>query len=87
MPPFTATPPLSPRQRQLCDTIEKLTKARGGIPPTYVELAGEMRCHPSRIAQLVRSTAEKGAITREPRMARGLIVNVRRSQPRGDNRR
>lgn len=67
-------PLLSARQEQLCQTIEKLTTARGGVPPSMREVAAEMRLHPSRIGQLAATTAAKGALVREPRAARAWRV-------------
>ena len=67
-------PLLSARQKQLCQTIEKLTAARHGVPPSVREVAAEMRLHPSRIGQLAATTAMKGALVREPRVARSWRV-------------
>ena len=69
-----SVPPLSPRQRQLLATIERLTCQRHGIPPTLRETAVAMQLHPSRIAQLARVVERKGALLREPRVARGWRV-------------
>ena len=61
--------PLTPRQRQLVNTLERLTAARG-FPPTVAELAREMGLHHSRIHQLALSTERKGYLAREPKIAR-----------------
>jgi SOS-response transcriptional repressor LexA len=66
--------PLSPRQRQLLATIEKLTRDRDGLPPTLREVSAAMNVHPSRVAQLARSAEEKGALAREPRTARSWKI-------------
>lgn len=71
--PAVATAPLSPRQRQLCEVIEQLTRERG-YPPSMAEAAAAMRLHVSRISQLARATAEKGAIARSPGCSRSWRV-------------
>jgi SOS-response transcriptional repressor LexA len=70
MKPFD---PLSARQRQLLNTIERMTADRG-FPPTVAEAAREMKLHPSRIHQLAISTERKGFLTREPKTARSWRV-------------
>jgi hypothetical protein len=67
-------PLLSPRQAQLISTIEKLTRDRDGLPPTLREVSVAMGVHPSRVAQLARSTEQKGALAREPRTARSWKI-------------
>lgn len=74
--------PLSPRQRQLCDTIERLTRDRG-FPPSLRECADAMKIHTSRAAQLVSTTAAKGYIVREPKVARSLRVVTPAASKRG----
>jgi SOS-response transcriptional repressor LexA len=73
MPPTDPIRRLSPRQRQLVETIEQLTAARGW-PPSMAEAAAVMRVHRSRIQQLAQSTAAKGWLIREPRAARSWRV-------------
>lgn len=70
MPTFD---PLSPRQRQLVATIERLTADRG-FPPSLAEAAVAMGVHPSRIHQLALTTERKGYLTREPKVARSWRV-------------
>lgn len=65
--------PLSPRQRQLIATVERLTADRG-FPPTLAEAARDMGIHPSRVHQLAISTERKGFLAREPRVARSWRV-------------
>jgi SOS-response transcriptional repressor LexA len=67
------TPVLSPRQRQLCQTIERLTANRG-FPPSLREVAVEMDVHFTRVSQLCRTTAAKGFLTHEPRVSRSWRV-------------
>lgn len=73
MPTTNAIRRLSPRQRQLVETIEQLTAANGW-PPTAAEAAAAMQCHRSRVQQLARSTEEKGWLVRRPRAARSWRV-------------
>ncbi|NCX99804.1 MAG: hypothetical protein EBX35_14810 [Planctomycetia bacterium] len=58
MTKFVAPHPLSPRQRQLCDVIERLTADRG-FPPTLAECA---------------TAVKKGWLLREPKVARSWRV-------------
>lgn len=70
MAPFD---PLSPRQRQFVQVIERLTADRG-FPPTLREIAREMNVHFTRAHQLARSTEWKGFLRREPKVARSIRV-------------
>jgi repressor LexA len=70
--PFKA-PLLSKRQRELAETIERLTRDRG-YPPSLREVAAAMDVSFGRIGQLARSTQAKGAIAREPGIARSWRV-------------
>ena len=63
--------PLSTRQIQLCQTIAQHV-TNTGLVRTTRELAAAMDVHPSRIGQLVESTAAKGALTYEPCKARTI---------------
>jgi Mn-dependent DtxR family transcriptional regulator len=63
--------PLSARQIELCQAIARHV-ATTGLVPTTRELAGAMDVHPSRIGQLVESTAAKGALKYEPRKPRTI---------------
>lgn len=65
--------PLSPRQRQLCETIDRLTKQKG-YAPSMREAADAMGVHPSRVAQLAASTQAKGYLVRDPKAARSWRV-------------
>lgn len=68
------TPPtLTPRQRDLCDTIEKLTADRG-FPPGLREIGEAMGLHYTRAAQLAAAAEARGALTHEPRVARSWRV-------------
>lgn len=73
MPAIEPIRRLSPRQRQLVETIERLTAARGW-PPTMAEAAAAMNVHRSRVQQLAQSAAAKGWLVREPRAARSWRV-------------
>jgi SOS-response transcriptional repressor LexA len=66
------TPTLTPRQTELVQVVERLTDETG-YPPTYREIASVMRVHPSRVNQLVASTAARGAVMRD----RGKMRSVR----------
>jgi SOS-response transcriptional repressor LexA len=70
---FIPAPALSPRQKQLIETIERMTADRG-FPPTLVECAAAMGLHPSRIHQLASTTERKGWLCREPKIARSWRV-------------
>lgn len=80
---FVPCPLLSRRQQQLVAAVERLTAARG-FAPSLRELADELNVHPSRIGQLVASTAAKGRIAHVPRVARSLrVIPDRSASPRG----
>lgn len=64
---------LSPRQSQLCATIERLATEKG-YSPSIREVASEMGLAVSRITTLARSTERKGALSRAPGIARSWRV-------------
>ncbi len=78
---FIPAPLLSARQRQLCDAIERLTAARG-FAPSARELAADMRVSLARVGQLIASTAAKGALVREPGVARSLRLTPAAAAPK-----
>lgn len=80
--PFVPAPALSPRQRQLCETIERLTAANG-YPPSVREAAVAMGVHPSRVAQLAASTRAKGHLAHNPKVARSWRVVKPATSKRG----
>lgn len=67
------TDDLSPRQAQLCATIDRLAKAKG-YSPSLQEVADEMGIAVSGVFHLARSTEQKGALTRVPGVARSWRV-------------
>jgi SOS-response transcriptional repressor LexA len=77
---FPAPPLLSVRQAQLVAVVERLT-AQHDYAPSLREVALEMGVSFGRVAQLVRSTAAKGAMTYAPGVARSLRV-VKADRPR-----
>jgi SOS-response transcriptional repressor LexA len=64
---------LSPRQAQLCATIDRLAKVKG-YSPSLQEVADEMGIADSGVFHLARSTEQKGALTRVPGVARSWRV-------------
>jgi repressor LexA len=70
---FIPVPLLSPRQAELCQTIETMTAERG-YSPSLREVAERMGLTHGRVAQLARSTERKGALARAPGVARSWRV-------------
>ena len=64
---------LSERQKDFARAVSGLTKKRG-IPPTLIELAGELNVSLARAAQLAAACEARGVVTRERRVARSLRV-------------
>jgi repressor LexA len=64
---------LSPRQSELCATIDRLAKVKG-YSPSLQEVADEMGIAVSGVFHLARSTEQKGALTRVPGVARSWRV-------------
>lgn len=60
---------LTPRQKQLCRALDRLT-GEHGYAPSVKELAGELKVSVTRCHALLRSTATKGAIASTPGVAR-----------------
>ena len=65
--------PLSPRQRQLVNTIETLTSEKR-FPPTLAEVAVTLGINPSRAKALADEAVRRGFLTHEPRRARSWRV-------------
>lgn len=65
--------PLSPRQRELVDTIASMTNERG-FPPTLREISAKLGVHFSRAATLAGYAERRGWLTHEPRVARSWRV-------------
>lgn len=79
---FPRPPLLSARQTELCSVLERLTAERGFVPSVR-EIAAAMNVHPSRVSQLARSAAAKGAIAWEPGTARSWRVVRQPLDPKG----
>lgn len=65
--------PLSTRQRELIDVIERFTQERG-YPPTLAECAAALGVGSPRVTQLARVVEAKGYIARDYRTARSMRV-------------
>jgi len=70
---------LSPRQAELVNAVERLTKSQG-FPPSLKELAAELGCSRGRAKQLADLAVKKGILLHDPRLARSWRV-VRSSKP------
>lgn len=64
---------LSPRQKDFTRAVSILTRRRG-LPPTLAEIARELDVSVQRADQLATACAARGAVVREPRVARGIRV-------------
>lgn len=64
---------LTPRQKQLVETIAALT-AKRGYAPSLREVAAIMGIHFTRAGILAREAEIRGAITHAPRIARSWRV-------------
>jgi SOS-response transcriptional repressor LexA len=71
--PFPPPPLLSRRQIQLVEVVGRLT-AEAGFPPSVREIAAAMGVHYSRVAQLIATTAARGAVTFDRGRARTVRV-------------
>jgi hypothetical protein len=74
--------PLSPRQQQLVETIDRLTSERGGLAPTLREVASEMNIHFTRAHSLAHSTASKGRLVHEPGIPRSWRTIPAQEKPK-----
>jgi len=70
---FPPPPLLSPRQKQLVEVVETLTRDHG-YPPSTREIAAVMGVHFSRVNQLIATAAARGAVTRDPGKMRSVRV-------------
>jgi hypothetical protein len=67
-------PQLTERQRELLETIKKLTAARGGVPPTLKEMGEVMQCHWTNAKSLAVKCQAAGRLEYRPRTARSWVV-------------
>jgi SOS-response transcriptional repressor LexA len=64
----------TPRQQELVDVLARETQRRGA-PPTFRELAGLLGgISTNAVNDLVRALERKGAIRRETKKSRGLVL-------------
>lgn len=61
--------PLTPRQEQLCEALDRLTRKQG-YSPSIAELATELGVGHSRCHSLLRALLLKGAVACAPGVAR-----------------
>lgn len=61
----TDTPTLSPRQRDLCNTVRMLTETLGH-PPTMTEVAAVLGVHRVTALRMARAAVAKLALTHVP---------------------
>jgi len=65
---------LTPRQREYVAAVARLTKNRAGVAPTLQELADDLGVSLNRSSNLAALCMARGALTREPHVARSLRV-------------
>ena len=65
--------PLTPRQRQLCQTVKQLTRERG-YPPTFREAAVVLGIHHTRARMLAIEARARGHLDWSPRTSRSMRV-------------
>jgi DNA-binding MarR family transcriptional regulator len=66
--------PITPRQKEMLDAIMRLTAARGGIGPSYEELAIELGVTCGAVMGTAKRLAARGWLKRTPHLARTLQV-------------
>jgi SOS-response transcriptional repressor LexA len=71
---------LTHRQHQLVSFIAEETQRRGGVCPSYAEMAAVMKVPPGRVHDMLCRCEERGAVKRIPNRARA--VEVIRLKPR-----
>lgn len=64
---------MSPRQKDLVGTIERMTREHG-YPPTMAEVAKSMNVSRTRIDTLARECQRKGALAWQPGKARSWKI-------------
>ena len=65
---------LTKRQKDVLDAIERLTKAQGGIGPTYDEIAAHMGITCNAVVQHTKRLTARGHLRRLPRAHRSMQI-------------
>jgi len=73
----TTAPRATPRQAQLLEAIERLTREAGGLPPSLRELADDLGIHWTSAADLARACRARGLLTWSPRSPRTYRVMMK----------
>ncbi len=66
--------PITKRQKEALEAIIKLTKAQGGISPSYDEVAAELGVSSNAIVQLAKRLTARGHLRRLPYAHRSMQV-------------
>jgi SOS-response transcriptional repressor LexA len=70
----TPAPRPTPRQGQLLEAIERLTREGNGLPPSLRELADDLGIHWTSAAELAAGCRARGLLTWSPRSPRTYRV-------------
>jgi len=70
----TTAPRATPRQAQLLEAIERLTREAGGLPPSLREVGDHLGIHWTSAADLARACRARGLLTWSPRSPRTYRV-------------
>jgi DNA-binding MarR family transcriptional regulator len=66
--------PLTPTQRRFLDAVDRMTREKRGIGPSYDELSLELNCSQTAITDLVKRLCAKGWLQKIPKTPRSLRV-------------
>lgn len=66
--------PLTDRQRELLQTIKRLSAEARGVPPTLRAVAVAMNCHWTNVRKLAQRCEAAGHLRHTPRAARSWVV-------------
>jgi len=66
--------PVTPRQKEFLNAVSRLTAAKGGVGPTYQEVADEMEVSYGAAIVIAKRLIARGRLRQLPRSARTLKV-------------
>lgn len=66
--------PLTPKQRRFLDAVDRMTREKRGVGPSYDELAETLQCSQTAVKALIDRLCARGHLQKIPRTPRTLRV-------------
>jgi DNA-binding MarR family transcriptional regulator len=66
--------PLTPKQAEFLELVDRMTRERGGIGPSERELAAALHISQTAVVSLIKRLTARGHVQRIPKTARTLRI-------------